>query len=140
MTIEFFLDELKRLDGVTDGYIILLDNGKCEFSKYDITSSQTLYSGIYVVGEDIGGEKINIKCTSENLQVALFGNKDKYLEYHKSNRFTVGEESDAIEKYSDSTAFVYTDDSTFANLEPGMIMIIEDGVGEYSIDEGPVIN
>lgn len=137
----FYLEQdEKAYVGLRDGYIILLDDGRCEFGKYDASVAQTLYSGIYVVGEDINAAKINVKCTSDYLQVTLFESKDKYLEYHKTSRFTVGEESDAIEQYAESTEFIYTDNSTYAKLPDGMVMMVEEGTGEYSVDSGPIIN
>lgn len=126
--------------GLREGAIILLDDGKCEFTKYDPAAAQTIYPGIYVVGEDLNAEKINIKCTSEYMQVTQFASKDDYLGYHKMSRFTRGEESDAIEKYASSSDFIYTDESTYVNLQDGMVVMVEDGAGEYSVAEGPVIN
>lgn len=126
--------------GLREGYIILLDDGKCEFTKYDPAATQTIYPGIYVVEEDLNAEKVNIKCTSEYMQVTQFASKDDYLGYHKMSRFTRGEESDAIEKYAASTDFIYTDESTYVNLQDGMVVMVEDGAGERSVAEGPVIN
>lgn len=126
--------------GLREGYIILLDDGKCEFTKYDPAAAQTIYSGIYVVGDDLNAEKVNIKCTSEYMQVTQFASKDDYRGYHQTSRFTHGEESDAIEKYAASSDFIYTDESTYANLQDGMVVMVEDGAGEYSVAEGPVIN
>ena len=137
----FFLDEGEAAYvGLREGYIILLDAGKCEFTKYDPAAAQTIYPGIYVVGEDLSPEKVNIKCTSEYMQVTQFASKDDYLGYHKTSRFTVGEESDAIEKYAASTDFIYADESTYANLQDGMVIMVEEGSGEYSAAEGPVIH
>lgn len=126
--------------GLKSGNVILLDDGMCEFNKHDTRSSATVYSGIYVVGEDIVAETLNIKCTTNYLQVTVFENSNKYTAYHKADRFTVGEESDAIEKYSSSSDNIYKDDITSVNLKDGMILMIDDGIGEYSVDEGPVIN
>lgn len=126
--------------GLREGYILLLDDGQCDFTKYDPTVSQTVYPGIYVVGEDLNVEKINIKCTSENMQVTQFENKDRYLEYHKTSRYTRGEESDAIEKSAKSTDFISTGESTYVNFQDGMVIMIEDGIGEYSVAEGPIIH
>lgn len=122
------------------GDLILLDDGKCEFNKYNTTDSNMLYSGIYVVGEDIASGHVDIKCLSEYLQVTLFENKEKYSEYHKSSRFTVGENSDAIDKFSESSDFIYSDNITSVHLQEGMILMIEDGFCEYSVDNGPDIN
>lgn len=123
-----------------EGFIVLLDGGKCEFTKYDPADSPTIYPGIYVVGEDIDPQKVNIKCSSEYIQVSLFESKEKYLDYHKTERSTIGEESEAIEKYAESSVFFYENDITYANLQAGMIILVEDGIGEYSIADGPVIN
>lgn len=137
----FFLDEGEdAYVGLRDGYIILLDQGRCEFTKYDPTASQTIYPGIYVVGEDLNAEKVNIKCTSEYMQVTQFASKDDYLGYHGTDRFTVGEESDAIEKYALSSDFISTDESTYADLQDGMVVMVEEGAGECSVAEGPVIH
>ncbi|MBQ8435431.1 MAG: hypothetical protein IJX24_05425 [Oscillospiraceae bacterium] len=122
------------------GNLILLDDGKCEFNKHDTSDSNTLYSGIYMVGEDINNGHVDIKCVSEYLQVTIFENKEKYLEYHKSSRFTVGEESEAIDKYSESSEFIYSDNMTSVHLQDGMVLMIDDGIGEYSTDDGPIVN
>ncbi|MCC8046570.1 MAG: hypothetical protein LIP12_13925 [Clostridiales bacterium] len=122
------------------GNILLLDDGMCEFSRYTTETSSILYSGLYIAGEDIVCEKMNIKCTSDYLTVTVFDNTEDYLAYHKTDRFTVGEESDAIAEYSASNDFIYNDYSTYVNLQEGMILMVEDGTGEYSVDAGPVIN
>lgn len=130
----------KAYIGLKSGYVVLLDEGMCEFGKHDFSSSNSLYSGIYVVGEDTDNIEINIKCTSQYMQVTLFANREKYIEYHKAKRFTIGEESEAAEKYSDSIEYLNENDSASLNLRSGMVMIVEEGSGVYSIDKGPVIN
>ena len=60
--------------------------------------------------------------------------------YHKTSRFTIGEESDAIDQYAETTDFIYTDDSTYANLQDGMVIMAEEGAGDYSVADGPIIN
>lgn len=126
--------------GLTEGNIILLDDGMCEFSKYNAYDSNVLYSGIYVVGKDIPVGVLDIKGTTDYLQVVVFDSVDKYSAYHKTDRFTVGEESDAIEANASSSDYLYGDDTTSVKLEEGMVLMIDDGIGEYSVDEGPVIN
>lgn len=138
---DFYLNEdSNAFVNLKEGNIILLDNGKCEFTKHDTSSSNILHSGIYVAGEDINSAKIDIKCTSDWLQITIFENKYKYLSYHKTDRFTGGKEADAIEKNALSTDYIYTDNIASIDLEDGMILMIEDGTGEYSIDEGPIID
>lgn len=126
--------------GMKKGYVILLDDGMCEFNKYDANSSTTIYSGVYVVGEDIAAGNINIKCTSDRMQVTVFETKDNYVSYHQTSRFTVGEESDAIKKYALSSDYIGKGKATSVNLKDGMILVVDNGIGEYSVDAGPVIN
>ena len=120
--------------------IILLDGGMCEFNKHNALSSNVLHTGIYVVGKDINEGSLDIKCTTNYLEVVVFENTKKYTEYHKASRFTNGEESEAIEAYSASIDFIYKDGNTSVNLKDGMILMIDDGTGEYSVDDDPVIN
>lgn len=126
--------------GLRDGYIILLDAGRCEFTKYDPAAAQTIYPGIYVVGEDLAAGKIDIQCTDEYMQVTQFASRDDYTGYHQTSRFTVGEESDAIAKYALSSDFLYADESTYANLQDGMVVMVEEGAGDYAAAAGPVIH
>ena len=126
--------------GLESGNIILLDSGMCEFSSYDVFTSNLLYSGIYVVGEDIPADNLDIKGTTDYLKIVVFDSIEKYSSYYKSERFTIGEESDAIEANASSSDYIYGDDSTSVRLEDGMVLMIDDGIGEYSKDEGPIIN
>lgn len=121
--------------GLREGSIIVLRTGEFEFTEYDPAASLTLYPGIYVIGEDFIPGKVQIKCSSDYMQVTLFENKGQYLAYHQASRFTLGEESDAIETYAKSTAFIYSDDSTDAVLQEGMVLMIADGVGNYTVDD-----
>lgn len=123
-----------------EGNIILYNLGECEFSKYDPAESPTLYPGVYVVGEDIPAEDIEVVCTSDFLQLAVFADTDSYLAYHKSDRFTVGDEYDAIEQNAVTSEPLYEGGSSILKLESGMILLVMDGTGTYSVDEGPVIN
>lgn len=125
--------------GLKEGNIILLDGGMCEFNNYDAIESNVLYPGIYVVGEDIVAGNLDIKGTTDYLQVVVFASVDKYCTYHKTDRSTIGEESDAIEANASSSYYIYGDDTASVKLEDGMVLLIADGIGEYSVDEGPVI-
>lgn len=126
--------------GLEKGNIILLDKGKCEFNKYDIQSDSTLYSGIYIVGDDIAAGSYNIKCTTQYLGLTLFADRDSYLGYHRASRFSNGDESDAKEEYADSVKYLYKDESYSVNLQDGMVLKMEDGAAQYEADSGPVIN
>ena len=120
--------------GLREGSIIVLRTGEFEFTEYNPAASLTLYPGIYVIGEDFIPGKVQIKCSSDYMQVTLFENEDQYLAYHQASRFTLGEESEAIEMYAASTAFIYSNDSTDAVLQDGMVLMITDGVGNCTVD------
>lgn len=112
----------------------------CEFNKYDISNENTLYQGIYKIGVDVPGGKINIKFVSDYPRVTLFENSNKYLDYHKTDRLTGGEEDDAIESNSIASEYIHLDEMYSIDLEDGMILFVQDGVVEYLVDQGPIIN
>lgn len=120
--------------GLREGSIVVLRTGEFELTEYDPAASLTLYPGIYVIGEDFIPGTVQIKCSSDYMQVTLFENEDQYLAYHQASRFTLGEESEAIEMYAESTAFISSNDSTEADLQDGMVLMITDGVGNCTVD------
>lgn len=136
----YIKEDEKAYISLEKGNVLLLDEGMCEFNKYDALDSNKLYSGIYVVGKDIKSGRVDIKCISNSLEVVVFESDQKYSEYHKTSRFTVGEESDAVEKYSMDNDYIYNNDSKSVDLKDGMILMVDNGVGEYSFDKGPIIN
>ena len=103
-----------------------------KLNKYDVNSSNILHPGVYVAGEDISSGNYDIKGTSSYMKVILFDNKDKYMDYLRAPRATVGEEGEAIQKYGTSKS-VSKDKTISINLQKGMIMKIEDGSGEYTV-------
>ena len=125
---------------LNEGSIIYLDGGMCEFNKHNPTTSTSLYPGIYVAGEDIATGNLNINSIDHGLLVTIFESIDAYKNYFQADRYTVGEESDAIEAHALSSTYLYTGNSTSIRLNEGMILMIDDGIGEYSVDEGPAIN
>ena len=138
---QFYIDENEYVYvGLNEGYVLVINDGMCEIDKHNTNSIPTIYSGIYVVGEDIAAEKINIKCISDYMRVVVFESKDNYVSYHKADRNTNGEETAAIEAFAFSCAYVNKDEVSSVNLKDGMILMVNNGFGEYSVDNGPVIN
>jgi|GEM_PF-2970098 len=138
---EFYLyEEETAFLRLEEGNIILLDNGICEFNKCDILNETTLYQGIYKIGTDVPSGKINIKFVNDYPRVTLFESSDKYLDYHKTDRLTNGDEDNAIENNSISSGYVYSNEMYSIDLENGMILFIQDGIVEYLVDKGPIIN
>ena len=71
--------------------------------------------------------------------MTLFEDRESYLVYHKADRFTVGEEAEAIKKYAYFSKYLYKGNSTSVKLVDGMILMVEDNVGRFVTDDGPVI-
>ena len=122
----------KALVGLKNGYIVYVGQAGAKLNKYDVNSSNILHPGVYVAGEDISSGNYDIKGTSSYMKVILFDNKDKYMDYLRAPRATVGEEGEAIQKYGTSKS-VSKDKTISINLQKGMIMKIEDGSGEYTV-------
>lgn len=117
---------------IKENYIIYLDKGSYEFNKCNISSSNELSSGVYIVDEDIDSGKYDIKCTSDSMEVTIFENAEKYNAYRKANRYTIGEAAEAIQNHSISSKYIYNGKTTSVELKSNMIMMIEDGNGEYT--------
>ena len=138
---DFYLKEDEQAYiGLKEGNVLLLDKGMCEFTFFDPNASETVYSGLYVVGEDIDAMKLDIKCTSRYLAVIVFEDRDTYLDYHHADRFSIGEEADAVEAYAASADYIYEGGKTSVNLREGMILMLQNGTGTATVDSGPVIN
>lgn len=107
-------------------------NGKLENfdGEFGINNSG-LYLGVYVVGQDI--EPSRYLLTGKNMNVTVFENKTKYLDYQKSNRFTIGEEQDAKTKHSKETTYVYSDFEYSLKLEQNNILKIETTSGNINM-------
>ena len=123
-----------------NGNVVLLNDGMCEFNSCDITTSNILYPGVYVVDEDIPTGNLIISSISNGLSVTAFETKSTYTNYHQADRYTYGDELDAKEQYSYSNTYVYTGNSTTVSLSRGMILLIDGGSGEFIVDSGPIIN
>ena len=110
-------------------------NNENNVSSMAITGGSTLHPGIYVVGKDINEGRYLITCTESDwgMMVILFENEDKYGSYMSSERFTIGEESRAIEQNALVRMEVPEDNSMFVGLLTGMVLKIENGIGQ--IDE-----
>jgi hypothetical protein len=57
----------------------------------------------------------------------LFESADTYTSYHVTKRFTVGEESDAIDANSKASAWIQEDKSFSTYLADGNVLLIDGG-------------
>ena len=115
-----------------DGYVVLTDSGKGTLNKLDAQTNK-VYSGMYLVGDNLEAAKYSLKCIDSHMQITLFESIDKYKAYHQTSRFTIGEESYAIEQNAISSDYIYGDRTLDINLQEGNILLIDGGVGELTM-------
>lgn len=88
-------------------------------------------TGVYFTGKDIAAGNYILTCVNASwaIEVDIFESEDKYWSYHKSGRFTVGEESAALEANALSVNNVYPEKSCAVNLQDGYVLRIKGGTG-----------
>jgi len=91
--------------------------------------SSIMLQGIYCAGKDIAEGNYIFTCKSEYVDVLVFEDMEAYYNYHKSPRFTVGEETDAREQNAKSIAFIWKDENTALNIKEGNVVMISSGYG-----------
>ena len=71
---DFYIGENeKAYINLKDGYVILLDDGMCEFTKHTFSSNSAIYPGVYIVNEDISEGKFEITCM-DWMEITIFEN------------------------------------------------------------------
>lgn len=114
-----------------EGYVLLLEDGD---GKIEINPKEEIMSGVYFTGDDIqaGQYTITVIDTDFSAQIIVFNNREDYINYHVTNRFTNGEESDAITANASLHEYVYKDKTYFFMLEPENVLLIKDGIGRIN--------
>ena len=94
-------------------------------------NNQAICGGVYFVGKDLSAGNYILTCKQADwsMQVTLFESVEKYYSYFRTDRFTYGEENDAVEQNALANNFVYTDDSIALNVKDGYVVMIEGGIG-----------
>lgn len=87
--------------------------------------------GVFFVGKDIAADSYILTCTDSSwaMEITIFENEENYYSYHKSSRFTVGEESDAKAQYALTDTTIWPDESYSLNIQDGYVVKIESGKG-----------
>lgn len=134
---DIYMEEENDIAYITlkKGNVLMLSTGtgtlsKVELSKLIASNEQLpMKYGFYVVGEDLEEGQYKFICTEADYGTSLttFENRDTYSNYFKSNRFTVGEESDAKENNAKDLKYLYEDDSFSVYLKSGNILMLEQG-------------
>ena len=91
-------------------------------------------SGVYVAGKDIAPGRYTFAST-DNAHVTVFKSVDAYEAYHTADRFTVGEEGEALEKNALSNEYLYGASTLAVNLKDGYVLMI-DGRGSLESASG----
>lgn len=94
-------------------------------------NNQAICGGVYFVGKDLSAGNYILTCkqTDWSMQVTLFESVEKYYSYFRTDRFTYGEENDAVEQNALANNFVYADDSIALNVQDGYVVMIDGGIG-----------
>lgn len=84
--------------------------------------------GVYKVGDYIKPGTYVFQNLTETsyLKVVLFSSEESYDNYNKSERFTVGEESEAIEKNAWQDVYLNNGEAVYMNLEEGSVLVVDD--------------
>ena len=95
------------------------------------TYSRLIYPGVYFTGEDLSPNQYVFTCdeSSWSAQVLIFETKEKYLDYHRADKITNGQESDAIEQSAISVFYISPGESCYLNLQDDMVLVIDNGIG-----------
>ena len=116
-----------RSDGVIVGSIEKEEpKADLSFLKSD---NMCVLPGTYIIGQDMKAGSYALKCkeASYGMRVTVFKSESEYQEYFKSDRFTVGENNDAIEDHAKSDEYIYKDDECSLSLSNGEVLVIDDG-------------
>lgn len=139
--------------GLQNGFVMLVDRGEGELEPIDLSKTDierpefwyngnpfALCTGVLFVGRDISAGQYKLSCEEADwsMNVVVFANAEDYFSYHKTSRFTNGEEADAIEQYALSSAYVSQGESSFIDLKADYVLMIVDGSGSLEPINGGI--
>lgn len=147
--VDFYVQEDESYFlGLNKGQVVMFDGGEGSLDKIDLSkaniqrenlwfdgNNSPLCTGVYFVGKDITEAQYKLTCAASDwsMEVTIFASVDDYLSYHKSSRFTNGEESDAIQQYSMSDSYVDEGDACFVDLKEGYVLMVKNGAGSLEM-------
>lgn len=118
--------------------VVVTSEEVCEFNAYDVNAFNILYSGVYTVGDDINSGKIDVYCTTEFFEVAIFESYDKYIDFikEKANAELVADSIRILNEYALSVTSIDYEESASLELKEGMVMFVNCySSSEYVVDE-----
>lgn len=103
-------------------------------------NNQAICSGVYFVGKDLSAGNYSLTCekTDWSMQVSLFESVEKYYSYYRTDRFTIGEEGDAIDQNALTTNYIHEGDSAALNVQDGYVVLIDNGIGTLTASSGEI--
>ena len=113
-----------------------------ESEPIDVTwyteNNTAICDGVFIAGKDIAPGSYILSCTDSDwaLEITVFENEQKYFDYHKTDRFTVGEESDAKSQHALINTSIWPDETYSLNIQDGYVVKIENGKGTLVSAEG----
>ena len=131
-------DETYSLN-IQDGYVLKIENGHRTLestsgvatpAKSNNGKTRKIMDGLYL-SKDLPRDSYMITCTKTDyaMGIIIFKDKDAYNQYSQADRFTVGEEQNAIEQYALSDMYIYYGDTAYVNLTDDMVMLVKAGSG-----------
>ncbi len=117
--------------------VVITNEEACEFNAYDVNVFNILYSGVYTVGDDIDSGKIDVYCTTEFFEAAIFESYDKYIDFIKENANAelVADSIRILNEYALSVNSIDYEENVSLELKEGMVMSVNCyGSSEYVVD------
>lgn len=118
--------EVKENNNVNNGKNENSD--KSEMQDVKDIKDKKIPKGVYKVGDYIkpGSYVFQNQTETSYLKVVLFESEESYDSYNKSERFTVGEESEAIEKNAWQDVYLNNGETVYMNLKEGCVLVVYD--------------
>ncbi len=107
-----------------------------------VADDSSITTGVYFVGKDMRADSYVLTCKEADysLSAYVFDSVDSYCNYHKSSRFTVGEENDALQANAMLMEYLYVDESCWLNLQDGYVLVLGNGRGTMIPESGAETN
>ena len=139
---EYYLKEEETgYVGLHTGIVLMLENGKARLAEWSgigkgtdtpfSDSAAMIGAGVFVAGRDIREGQYTLTCVDSDwsMEVDLFESVERYEAYHRSSRYTNGEEADAIEQNAFSSDYIGKGKSCYLDLRSGSVLMLKNGVG-----------
>ena len=118
------IDEAVGYIELDEGNVIIYTGEESTLTPWTMDSG-ALYQGTYVVGKNFVEGSYRLTAADEHgIGICLFETIDDYTGYFSSNRFSVGDEQDALDAFASYQNLVYDDDEAVISVKNGQVMMI----------------